>query len=245
MARIDSRRRFVRNMGVGGVVALGSAAVPATLLGSPALAQGGTGGEQEAIPQEDLLRLGFAETIEWALVELYRAAIDTRILEGERPDGPAQLQALRTFEEHHREHGALLRLAIDENAEEGEQGEPNASVTSQYLPRIEGAADGQQLLGVMYELEERTAATYQAILGELQSVGAAQPAASILPIEGQHAVAWGADLDRPIGDYLPSYQIDTQAFPIDLSIVTLPTDETSPTGTAVTGTSVTGATTGG
>lgn len=239
-----SRRRFVRNLGLGGAAALGAAAAPAALLASPSSAQeGGASGDEDELPEADLLLLGFAETVEWSLVDLYRAAIDTRIFEGEPPDGPGRQQQLRTFEAHHREHGSLLRLVFEDSPDEPIKGPSNDAITNEYLPRIEAASDGAELMQIVRELEERMAATYEEILGRLESVGSAQQAASILPIEGQHAVAWGEQQSLPLTDYVPVLQTTAGAFPIDVSIVMLPEAEGTTTGTGVTGTTTTGATT--
>ena len=61
------------------------------------------------------------------------------------------------------------------------------------------------------EVEEGAAATYAFALGVLETQDVASAAALILPVEGQHAVVWGQALDKPIDEWMPSFQTDAAA----------------------------------
>jgi hypothetical protein len=256
----DSRRRFVRNLGVGSAVALGSAALPTALLADRASAgvpgaptpdeppeqpipgdtgaQTGdaaqTGAPRAAFPDDDLALIQFLERLEWTLVAVYQAAIGTRILEAaEDPAGPQQTQMARTYQRHHREHARLLAAAQDRD--DILDGEPDEDLLDEWEARVDAASTGDDVMQVLHELEESIAATYTAAIGQVETVAAAQPLASIQPIEGQHAVAWATELELPPEQYLPDFQTDDDAFDIDLTGLPVDEESESPDGTAAPG----------
>jgi hypothetical protein len=198
----------VRSLGLGGAVALGTAAAPGALLASAASAQTGadaeTGAPRPELPEDDLAIAAFAEGVEWALVELYGIALESPTLDSQLAE------ITRNFQEHHREHAGRLTLLRD--GDELEEGEPNAVLVAEFQSRLEDAADSDAVLEVLYELEERAAATYADALGDTESVVAAQPMASILPVEAQHAVALGEILGLPEDEWMPAFQTTDDGF---------------------------------
>jgi hypothetical protein len=252
----DSRRRFVRNLGVGGAVALGSAALPTALLADRASAgvpgaptpdeppdqpvpgdtgaqtgdAGQTGAARADFPDDDLAMIQFLERLEWTLVAVYQAAIDTRILEAERPAGPQQTQMARTYQRHHREHAGLL--AATQDKDDILDGDPDADLLGEWEARVEAATTGDDVMRVLRELEEAIAATYTTAIGQVETVAAAQPLASIQPIEGQQAVAWATELGLAPEQYLPDFQTDEDAFDIDLTGLPVDEESESPDGAA-------------
>jgi len=198
----ESRRRFVRRLGVGGAVALGSTAVPAAVLAPGAAAQGGAG--ELDIPANDLVILEFARGLELAAEAAYQVAVDTLLLSS------MMAELSRTFGRHHHEHA--LALATLAGQDEGEVGEPNAAVVDALAPRIEQSQTENEVLQVLFEIEQGAAATYAEALGVLESQATAGPAASILPVESQHAVAIGSVLELPVEDWMPAFQTTEGAF---------------------------------
>jgi hypothetical protein len=197
-----SRRRFVRNLGVGGAVALGAAAVPVAILAPSAGAQ--SGADDIEVPANDLVILEFAVGLELAAEAAYGVAVETLLLE------PVMAEMARTFGRHHHEHA--LALATLAGRDEEELGEPNAALVDALAPRIEASQTEAEVLLVLFEIEQGAAATYAEALGVLESQATAGPAASILPIESQHATAIGSALELPVEDWMPPFQTTEGAF---------------------------------
>lgn len=206
----ESRRRFVRRLGLGGVATLGAAAVPAAVLAPAANAAEGqgagstTGGAGHELPDVDLMIAEFAIGLELAARAAYEVVIQTRRL------SPAEEELCRTFASHHLDHANALAVLAGEN--DSSTSSPNASVVASVQPQLAGASDARGLLRVLYSVEEGAAATYLQALGQLESPTAAGAAASIMPIEAQHAVVLGQLLDLPTSDWMPPFQTTTDAF---------------------------------
>ncbi len=214
----ESRRRFVRRLSLGGAVALGSVALPVAALTSRAAAQtddtaGGTddtaAADESSIPQADLTIVEFAESLELSAHAAYVVAADSPLL------SPAELELCATFGRHHNEHatalgGLLVEAGVRESEEE--EGVPLGPLVSVLAPQIQGAADAAAVLTVLLSIEEGAAATYLSALGALESETVAGPAASIMPIEAQHATVLGQLLDLPPDQWLPTFQGTEGAF---------------------------------
>ncbi|MEJ5253765.1 MAG: ferritin-like domain-containing protein [Acidimicrobiales bacterium] len=205
----ESRRRFVRRLGLGGVATLGAAAVSAAVLAPAANAAeaqeaGSTAGAGEELPEVDLTIAGFAIGLELAARAAYELAVQTRLL------SPAEAELCRTFAGHHGDHADALAVLAGEK--DASTSSPNPRVVASVQPQLAGASDSKALLRVLYSIEERAAATYLRALGQLESPTAAGAAASIMPIEGQHAVALGQLLELPTTDWMPAFQTTTDAF---------------------------------
>ena len=178
-----SRRGFLKKAGIGGaVLTIGSTALPVSRL-IPAGAQA----------LDDKAIATFAASVEHAAVEAYKAAGGSGLVKT-----PAVLQAATTFAGHHAEHAKAF---------EGAAGGPvkaNAKLLTAVGDQLKGAKDEKGVLQIAMDLENAAAATYLFGLGALKSPAALQLAASILPIESQHAVAIGLVLGKSGKDLFPS-----------------------------------------
>jgi hypothetical protein len=75
-----SRRRFVRNLGLGGAVAVGAAAVPTVVLASAAAAQSSSS-TKVVLPPSDLVIVDYAVGLELAAESAYIAAVATKLFD--------------------------------------------------------------------------------------------------------------------------------------------------------------------
>ena len=198
-----SRRRFVRNLGVGGVVAVGAAAVPTVVLASTAAAQSSSTATEE-LPASDLIIVEFAVGLELAAESAYIVAVATKLFDSE------QDELARTFGRHHHEHAVALATLAGRDAET--VGFPNPKIVASVSPPLENAGSADAAFQVLYDIEQGAAATYLQALGNLTSSSVSGPAGSILPIESQHAVAIGSMLDLPIDQWMPAFQTTSAAF---------------------------------
>jgi hypothetical protein len=184
-----NRRRFVRNLGLGA----GAALVSVPLLARVAAAQetttttiaGNAGGTPPKAPTtEDKVILGWAQSLELAAVEAYKAAIATGKL-------TAQTKPVaELFGDHHLQH-AQAHAAL---AGKAALNTANQSVLAEFGPLIEGANNQTELLRVAHQLELTAAATYVWALGELQGTDGAAEVASIVPTEARHAAVFASVL---------------------------------------------------
>jgi hypothetical protein len=199
----DSRRRFVRNLGLGGALVAGAASVPTLAFASAASAQA-TGGADVELPEADLVIVNFAVGLELGMEVAYNLANDMRVFDS------LEAELTRTFARHHHDHA--IALATLAGGDEESMGSPNAALVDSLSPQITGAATSDQLLQVFYGMEESAAATYAEAIGTFESTDAVGPAASILPIESQHATAIGSMIDLPVEDWMPPFQTTADAF---------------------------------
>lgn len=183
-----TRRRFLRNAGLGGaVLTMGSTLVPVSRLMPAAWAS-------DQLTDADLA--AFAQSVELAAVAAYGAAIDTGLLESGVVDVAEQ------FSGHHDDHaGEFASFAGDAATDEA-----NQAVLDVFAPQIAEATDQDALLQIAQDLENGAAATYFYSLGILQDRDAAQAVATILPIESQHAVVLGQALGQDLTEYVPTFQ---------------------------------------
>ena len=201
--RATDRRSFLRSAGIGvGALTIGTTALSFTSL-LPAAAQE----EEEKLTDGDIA--AFAESIELAAVEAYKAAAASGKLQ------PAVVEVGTMFAAHHQEHASAFAGASAGAA----KGKPNAKLLTTVGDQLKGAGDQEAILKIAYDLEEAAAATYLFGLGVLESTTALQLAASILPVESQHAVVLGSALGMPADEYVPSFQttdkaVDPAKFPV-------------------------------
>lgn len=190
-----SRRRFLGELGLASTtIALGSSLVPALRL-LPA------GAQEEELTDEDIAV--FAASVELAAVQVYQEAIDSDLLSA------SVLSVATLFQSHHEEHAQAF---------EGLGGgtpEANQGVLDVFDPMLAEASDEAAVLTVALALEEGAAATYEFALGVLDQEAAAATA-TILPVEGQHAVVIGAALELEPPEFLPALQ--TQAGALDPAV---------------------------
>jgi hypothetical protein len=201
----ESRRRFVRSLGVGSAVALGAVAVPTAMLAGPASAQtSGSSSDEEELPAGDLAIVEFAVGLELAAEAAYAAAVDSRLFDS------AQDDLARTFGRHHHEHAVALATLAGRDAET--VGLPNSAIVDAIAPRIQSGGTANGVWEVLFGVEQGAAATYLQTLGTFESAAAAGPAATILPIESQHATVIGSMVELPIDEWMPPFQTTEGAF---------------------------------
>jgi hypothetical protein len=192
-----SRRTVLGRAAVAGTaIAVGSQLVPVTRLFTPAFGQ----------QLDDATIAAFAESVELAAVAAYQAAAASG-----KVTTPAVADAATLFASHHKEHGAAFGGAAGDKA----TGKANAALLAALTPQLNAAADENAVLELAYGLENAAAATYLFALGALTSPAALQLTASILPVEGQHAVVLGQVLGKPATDYVPKFESDETALKPD------------------------------
>lgn len=173
------RRRLLRHGAFAGLaVVVGQAVLPVSEL-LPAFAQEDPAGEEEEPTQEELF--AFLESLELAIVAAYEQAVASVDFAGIRDAAPAIIA-------HHRDHaGRITRLAGG-----AATGAPNPRVLAAVTDQISKADTQESVVALLADLENTSASTYLSLLSEFESDAAVELAASILPVEAQHAVAMAA-----------------------------------------------------
>ena len=155
----------------------------------------------------DVRVAGFVERVELAAVELYE-----RVLAPGRLTLPAT-NAAAAFADHHREHAA----ALGEAAGRAATGRTDDGLLEDLADRLERADDRAGVLRVLADVEDTLSATYLFALGILESTEELGLAASILPVESQHAVVLGMMLGQPDRETIPAFaNTDASAMPDEL-----------------------------
>jgi len=177
-----SRRRFLKGVGLGGLVlTIGQAVVPVSSLLSPAF------GQAAAAPKlTDEQIAAFAESLELAAVAAYQQA-------AAKITTPAVASAANTFAGHHGQHATAFASLAKGTA----TGKPNPNLLQTIAGELHDAPDEKVTLKIAYDMENAAASTYLYALGILTGTGALQLTASILPVESQHAVVLGQVLGLP------------------------------------------------
>lgn len=193
-----SRRRFLTRAGIGGAaVVIGGTSFSLATMMPASLAQTTTTEPSDG----DMSIVQFAQTLELAAVAAYGAAVDTNRLD------TVVAETARTFALHHHDHADALAVIAGKKA----LNTANDQIVQVFAPAIKSAGDQNAIVRQLYQLEEGAAATYELALGLLESPDTAEAAASIMPVEGQHAVAWGQFLKLPTEQWLPPFQTKTDA----------------------------------
>ena len=190
-----SRRRFVRNVGLG-AAALGAAAVTGTALTEVASAQTGGATEAPDLSPADVSLLQFLQSISLAAEDGLTAAAEKPFLE------TPVLEQVRLFARHHRAQAAAIGGLLPEA---DAITEPNARLLEEITADVDRAADQAALLGVLLTLEEDIAATMLEGIGTAESFLVSGAAATIQPIVAQQAAAFGLANDAPIDQWLPAF----------------------------------------
>lgn len=195
LARSSGRRSFLTKAGLAGVfMTIGSATTPLSRLIVPAA------GAQE-VNDADIAT--FAASFEFAAVEAYKAAADSG-----KVTTKTVLEAATEFAGHHQQHGEAFRaLASDKNVG------PNAKILDMVAGQLKAAKDETAVVDLAYGLENAAASTYLFGLGVLTNQKAYETAASILPVESQHAMVLGSVLGKDVTstDYMPAFEKTDQA----------------------------------
>jgi hypothetical protein len=230
----QDRRAFLRRIGIGGA----AAAAGSVLAARSAAAQTSTTSVSTAVsavpiaapistpdttvpattttapPRQptptDLVVYAFAQSLELAMSDVYRAAIAGGKLSEE------QAVVAGEFQRHHREHaqsfaGLSGRAAL---------GIANRALAAEFVPRVEAAADEAALLTLLYDLENKATASYTAVLGQVQGVNGAALVGSIQLIESRHALVLGQAAGMPIDEIVPPFETtsdaaDPDSYPIE------------------------------
>jgi hypothetical protein len=179
-----------------GAVALTIGGAALALASSPAVA-------------DDPAIAGFAASIELAVVAAY--TMEVPLLSG------VVLTVAKTFLSHHQDHANAWNAAAGASATKG----PNAKLFAALTPALKGLKTQNDVLAFAFGLENKAASTYQFVLENVKAASALQLAASIEPVEGQHAVVLGTLLGKSVKtDLIPvNFQskdgyIDPETYPV-------------------------------
>ena len=148
----------------------------------------------------------FAQSVELALVQAY-----ADVSAGGRVTVSAALDATTTIAQHHQEHARALGEAAGSRATT----EPNRRLVNRFRADLRDASDETRTLEVLLRLENEVASTYMFVLGSLEATSALQLAASILPVESQHAVVLAGLVQQRPARTFPSFETQDQAFKPD------------------------------
>lgn len=188
-----TRRSLLQRASLGGVVGvvgfgavgLGATIVPPllpwTALLSPAFAA-----------DDDVA--AFAQSVELAVAQAYASA-----LSGTKLKSSAATAAANAFGTHHRDHAAALGRTAGAKAPNKANGAIHKTVSAS----ITNAKEEQAVLDILFVIESALAATYVSVLGGLTSAMSLKLAATILPVEAQHAVVLGTMLGKKAEDLFP------------------------------------------
>ena len=184
-----SRRRFMKQAGIGGAVVAASPFLPGRGFLGLAAAQSLT----------DTQIAGFAQGFELAAVAAYEMAAPA-LSDATRP-------VAELFGSHHQQHADAFGAVAGDDA----QAEANSKILADLGPKLEEAAAAGEtaVLELAQAIENEAAYTYAFGLTALQDPAFASAAATILPIEAQHASALGLALGQPVDALFPSGAFET------------------------------------
>ncbi len=195
------RRRFVRNLAVGGA-ALAAGAAATGVLAAPAMAQTSTTvAGAPTIPAGDVTLVNFVLGLEMACAQLYANMVSTGKLTG------AALGNARLYQSHHNDHAiALATLNADAAVNTA-----NAKLLSQVGAQITAATSQNALVQIALDMENSMAATHQWMMETASNWQTASVEASLEPVEAQHCVVWSGELTPPLSlpQSVPPFQSST------------------------------------
>ena len=196
-----SRRRFVRNVGLG-AAAVGAVAVAGGALTQVASAQTASSEVPELEPADIAL-------VQW-LQGLSLAAEDGLTTASQAPVlTAANRSTVQAFVRHHRDQAAALGALLQEDEVVTT---PNPRLLTELNGQVQGAASEEALLTVLQTFEERLAATMLAAVGTADAFWVAGAVASATAVVGQQAVTFGNAADLPIDEWLPPFATTDGAF---------------------------------
>jgi hypothetical protein len=194
--RDPSRRRFLRDVGAGGLaLVVAGAVVPVGGLMAAASAQ----------TLDDPTIAKFAESVELAAVAAYAAAAQSGKIKT-----PAVLMAATTFASHHADHAKAFGAFAGDTA----TATANPGILKAVSDQLREAPDEAAVLAVAYATENAAAATYLVAIGSFKGSVPLSATASILPVEAQHAAVLGSVLGKDPKtdvDFLPPFQTPDEA----------------------------------
>lgn len=162
-----------------------------------------------SVPSTDVDLGAFLVTVELAAVSVYGLA-------AVKASGPKSSSFARSFAAQHEGHATVWADVAGSNAVR----RPNPRLLQAITAELAGAATPAGVLGVLQTLEDRMAATYQYALERLLSDTHLELAASIMPVECQHAVVFGTLAGKKLKELIPvNFQtpdafLDPAAFPV-------------------------------
>ena len=144
---------------------------------------------------DDQTIAGYAQSIELAAVDAYKAAAPVL--------SSGALPVAELFMSHHQQHADAFGAVAGDKQVTG----PNQKLLTALGPTLSGISDEMAALTFAFTLENQAAYTYAAALTLLQDPQYAAATSTILPIEAQHAVVLGLAVGKSVADVFP-----TQAF---------------------------------
>ncbi len=197
------RRRFVRQVALGGVaVAAGAALAPVVGAASASAQTSTTLNVAPTVPAADVTLLNYATGLELAASQLYTDIAGAGKLTGD------PLASAREFMSHHADHAtAFSTLAANQAVSVA-----NAKLLAQFGPQISAAPDAPSLYQIAFNLESSMASTHQQLMGLVLNWQSAGTVASVEPVEAQHAVVWGQLLELPTDAWMPSFESVSGSF---------------------------------
>ncbi|HMF05118.1 MAG TPA: ferritin-like domain-containing protein [Acidimicrobiia bacterium] len=148
----------------------------------------------------------FAQSVELALVQAYAEVGSAGTI-----TSPAAVDATTTIAQHHQEHARALGEAAGTRAPNA----PNRRLSNRFRADLRAATNETAALDVLLRFENETASTYMFVLGSLEATPALQLAASILPVESEHAVVLAGLVRQPPARAFPSFENQDEAFKPD------------------------------
>jgi hypothetical protein len=196
-----SRRRFVRNVGLG-AAALGAAAATGSALTGVASAQTTAATDPPDLSASDVALVQFLQSISLAGKDGLASA-------AKKPGLTSELaEEIRSFSRHHGTQATTLGTLL---SEADNITAANPKLIAQLNGQITGAADQAALLAVLLEFEEQVSATMLQAMGDADSFVVSGPVGSALAVIGQQAAALGSASATPISDWLPAFGSTTGA----------------------------------
>jgi len=169
-----------------------SLAVPAAIGGAALVALPFMSSRVAAQGLDDQTIAGYAQGIELAAVEAYKAAAPVL--------SAGTLPVAQLFMSHHQQHAdAFGAVAGSKKATA-----PNPKLIAALGPTLAGIKDEMAALNVAFVLEGQAAYTYAAALTLLQDPAYAAATSTILPIEAQHQVVLGLAVGKSVADVFPT-----------------------------------------
>jgi len=148
----------------------------------------------------------FAQSVELALVQAYTEVAATGTI-----TSPGAVDATTTIVQHHQEHAGVLGDAAGSRA----TSEPNRRLMNRFRADLRGASNEAAALDVLFRFENEAASTYMFVLSSLEATPALELAASILPVESEHAVVLAGLAHQAPAETFPSFETQDQALKPD------------------------------
>jgi len=169
-----------------------SLAVPAAIGGAALVALPFMSSRVAAQGLDDQTIAGYAQGVELAAVEAYKAAAPVL--------SAGTLPVAQLFMSHHQQHAdAFGAVAGSKKATA-----PNPKLIAALGPTLAGIKDEMAALNFAFVLEGQAAYTYAAALTLLQDPAYAAATSTILPIEAQHQVVLGLAVGKSVADVFPT-----------------------------------------